>query len=131
RRQIAAGVAGRRGCDIFGSALRDDAAPTPTAVRTQVDHPSRGRGDVQVVLDDDHGSAAVDQFSQDLQQQGDVLEVQAGGGFVKDIQGAACAAFGQFQRQFYALRFAARQGGGALAETQVRQAYVHQGVQLA
>ena len=57
--------------------------------------------------------------------------MQARGGFVQYVKGAARVAFGQFQRQFDALRFTARQGGGALAQADVGQAHVEQRLQFA
>jgi hypothetical protein len=66
-----------------------------------------------------------------LEQQVDVVEVQAGGGLVEDVERAAGVALGQFQRQLDALRLAARQRGGALAQLDVAEAHVEQGLQLA
>jgi hypothetical protein len=48
---------------------------------------------------------------QHREQHFDVLEVQAGGRFVEDVEGAAGVALGQFERQLDALRFAAGQRG--------------------
>src|SRR5690606_23898462 len=55
-----------------------------------------------------------------------VLEMQAGGGLVQNVQRLAGAALGQFERELDPLRLAARQRGGALAQAYVRQAHVHQ-----
>jgi hypothetical protein len=41
------------------------------------------------VLDDDHRVALVDQFVQHFQQLGDVVEVQAGGRLVENVERAA------------------------------------------
>jgi hypothetical protein len=68
------------------------------------------------VLDDDDGVARVAQLVQHLEQQVDVGKVQAGGGLVQDVERAAGVALGQLQRQLDALRLAARQRGGALAQ---------------
>ena len=57
--------------------------------------------------------------------------MQAGGGFVEDIEGAAGVAFGELKREFDALGFAAGEGGGGLAEADIAQAHVHQGLQFA
>ena len=46
----------------------------------------------------------------------DVVEVQAGGGLVEDVEGAAGLAAGQLARELDALRLAAGQRGRALAE---------------
>ncbi len=59
------------------------------------------------------------------------LEVQAGGRFVEDVERAAGVALGQFQRQLDALRLAAGERGGRLAELDVGEADVDQRLQLA
>ena len=45
--------------------------------------------------------------------------MQAGGGFVEDVERSAGVAFGEFQGEFDALGFAAGEGGGGLAEADV------------
>ena len=45
--------------------------------------------------------------------------MQASGGFVEDVERSAGVAFGEFQGEFDALGFAAGEGGGGLAETDV------------
>ena len=83
------------------------------------------------MLDDDHGVAVVAQAVEHAEQHLDVGEVQAGGGFVEDVEGAAGVALGQFEGQFDALGLAAGERGGALAEADVAEADLHQGVELA
>ncbi len=61
----------------------------------------------------------------------DVVEVQAGGRLVQDVQGAAGVAARQLLGQLDALRLAAGQRGRALAQLDVAQAHVHQRFQLA
>jgi hypothetical protein len=58
-------------------------------------------------------------------------EVQAGGRLVQDVERAAGVALGEFERQLDALRLAARQRGGRLAQADVAQAHIQQGLQLA
>ena len=48
--------------------------------------------------------------------------MQAGGRLIEDVQRAAGVAFGQLQREFDALRFAARECGGGLTERDVAEA---------
>src|SRR5690606_22748673 len=108
-----------------------DAATACPAFRAQVDDPVGGLDHVQVVFDHQDGAARVHQPAQHAQQHLDVVEVQAGGGLVQYVQGAFRAAPGQLLRQLDALRLAARQGGGALAQADVGQADVHQCLQLA
>ena len=59
------------------------------------------------------------QTTYDFEQQGNVGEVQAGGGFVEDVERSAGVAFGEFEGEFDALGFAAGEGGGGLAEADV------------
>jgi hypothetical protein len=106
-------------------------AAAGAAFGAQVDQPVGGLDHVQVVLDHDDGVAGVAQLVQHLQQQPDVVEVQAGGGLVQDVQRAPGVALAQLQRQLHALRLAARQRGGALAQADVAQAHVEQRLQLA
>jgi hypothetical protein len=51
-------------------------------------NPVGGFEDVEVVLDDDHAVAAVDEGLEDAEQAFDVVAVQAGGGLVEQEQGA-------------------------------------------
>ena len=51
---------------------------------------------------------------QHVQELLNVLEVQAGGGFVQDVKRLAGVALGEFARELHPLRFAAGQRGGAL-----------------
>ena len=78
-----------------------------------------------------NGVARIAQLVQHFEEQVNVGVVQAGGGFVQYVQGAAGVALAQLQRQLDALRLAPRQGGGRLAQLDVRQAHIQQGLQLA
>ena len=71
-----------------GGPSRDDLAAAVAAFGAKVDHPVGGLDDVQIVLDHDHGVALLDQLVQHLQQLGDVVEVQAGGRLVQDVERA-------------------------------------------
>ena len=62
------------------------------------------------MLDNHNRVAFAFQTTYDFQQQGDVGEVQAGGGFVEDIERSAGVAFGEFGGEFDALGFAAGKG---------------------
>ena len=56
-----AGVARRDLRDLLGRAGRDDLAAGRAALGAEVDDPVGGLDDVEVVLDDEHGVAAVDE----------------------------------------------------------------------
>ena len=121
-------MAVRVGRHVFGRALGHHLPAAVATFGAHVDDPVGGFYHVQVVLDDDDGVARIAQLVQHLEQQGDVGKVQAGGGFIQDVQRAPGIALGQFERQLHPLRFAARQRGGRLAQLQVGQAHVHQGL---
>ena len=80
------------------------------------------------MLDNHYRVAFAFQTTYDFQQQGDVGEVQAGGGFVENVKRSAGVAFGEFQGEFDALGFTAGEGGGGLAEADVAETYIHQGL---
>jgi hypothetical protein len=69
-------------------------AAAVAAFGAHVDEPVGGLDDVEVVLDDDHGVAVVAQAVEHAEQHLDVGEVQAGGGLVEDVEGAAGVALG-------------------------------------
>ena len=71
------------------------------------------------MLDNHNRVAFAFQTTYDFQQQGDVGEVQAGGGFVENVERSASVAFREFQSEFDALGFAAGKGSGGLAEADV------------
>ena len=107
---------------LLGRAGGDDAPAAVTAFGPEVDHPVGGLDDIQVVLDHHHGVARVPQAVQDMQQQADVVEMQAGGRFIQYVERAAGIALGEFQGELDALRLAARERGGGLPELDIAEA---------
>ncbi len=93
--------------DEFGRALGDDAAATFAAFGAEVDDPVGLLDDVEMVLDDEHGVAEIDEALQDVEEFSDIVEVQAGGGLVEDVEGAAGLALGKLAGELDALGFAA------------------------
>ncbi len=87
--ELVAGVGGGVGGDLFGGAGGYDLAAGAAAFGAHVDDPVGGFDDVEVVLDDEEGAAAVDEFAEGGEELGDVVEVEAGGGLVEDVEGAA------------------------------------------
>ena len=112
-------------------ALGDDRATAGAAFGTHVDDPVRGLDDVQVVLDHEHRVALVDKRLQHTEQLRDILEVQAGGRFVEDVDGPAGGALLQLGGQLDPLRLATRQRRGRLPEPDVAEADVDQRVEVA
>src|SRR5690606_26818417 len=80
--------------------------------------------------DDDHRVALLDELVEDLEQLRDVVEVEAGGGLVEDVEGAAGGALGELLGELDALRLAAGEGGGLLADVDVGEADAGEGVEL-
>ena len=68
------------------------------------------------MFDDDDRVALVDQTVQDLEQLADILEVQARGGLVKDVDGLAVGAPLQLGGQLDPLGLPSGQGGRRLAQ---------------
>src|SRR5699024_2374736 len=97
----------------------DDPPAAGAPVGTEVDDVVGRLDDVQVVLDDDHRVPLVDQPVQHLEQLADVLEVQARGRLVQHVDGASVGALVQLGGELDALRLAAGEGGGGLAELHV------------
>src|SRR5213594_3685092 len=108
----------------------DQAAALVAALGAEVDDPVGGLDDVEVVLDDHHGVAVLDQPVQHLEQLLDVREVQPRRRLVEDIEGAAGRPARQLGGELHALRLAARERGGRLAEPDVVQADVVERLQL-
>ncbi|GMA21261.1 hypothetical protein GCM10025862_32820 [Arsenicicoccus piscis] len=89
-----------------------------TAVGSEVDDVVGGCDDVEVVLDDDDGAAAVDEVVEQVNEPAGIDRVQAGGGFVQDDDlGTGRELPGQLE----ALSFPAGQGGEVLAEGHVAE----------
>src|SRR5258708_3243892 len=75
-----------------------------------------------MVLDDEHRVAEINKALQDVEKLSHVVEVQAGGWLVKDVERASGLAFREFAGQLDALRFATGKRGGGLAERDVAEA---------
>src|SRR5581483_10593886 len=131
RRQELAGVTLRRLGHHFRGSL-DDHHPTSIAsLGPEVDDPVGGLDDIEVVLDDEHGVALVDETAQDGQKFADVLEMQACRGLVEDVDRVGRGLLGQLAGQLHTLRLATGQRWSGLAEPDVAEADVDQGLHVA
>ena len=108
--------------DFLGRAGGDDLAARVAPFGPQVDDPVGRLDHVQIVLDHQHRVAQVDQPVEHGQQLLDVVEVQAGGRLVEDVERVAGVDAGQFGGQLDALGLAAGERGRGLAQRQVAQA---------
>src|SRR5688572_13041193 len=120
--QILPGVAALGAGDVLGRAGGYDLAAAVAALGPEVDDPVGGLDDLQVVLDDDHRIAGVRQLVQHLEQLRYIVEVQARGRLVENVERAPCSPARQLLGELDALRLAARQGGGLLADVDVAEA---------
>ena len=101
------------------------------AFGAEVDDPVGRLDHVEIVLDDDHRVAEIDQPAEHVQQLADVVEVQAGGRLVEDVERVAGVDAAQFGGQLDPLGLAAGERGRRLAERQVAQADLLQAAQAA
>src|SRR5260370_3248831 len=74
---------------LLGRALSNDAASGFAAFRTKIDNPIGLLNYVEMVLDDEHGIAKVDEAIEDVKELFYVVKMQASGGLVQDIKSAA------------------------------------------
>ncbi len=89
--QPVACMAGGVGGYFFGGTGGYDLAAAAAALGAHVDDPIGGFDDVEVMLDDKEGAAAVDEFAEGGEELSYVVEVEAGGGLVEDVEGAAAS----------------------------------------
>ena len=108
--------------DLFGRTGGDQLASAIAPFGPHVQNPVRGLNDVQVVFDDHEGTAVFDEAFEGGEELGDVVEVQACGGFVADEERAFIAGLGEMGGEFDALGFATGERGGGLAEAEVAEA---------
>ncbi len=118
--------------DFFWGAFGDDVTAAVAAFGTEVDDPVGGLDDVEIVLDDDEGATAVKELAEGCEELGDVIEVEAGGGLVEDVEdtaglggpggGVGGTYLGEMGGELDALGFSAGQRGGGLAEAEIAEA---------
>lgn len=74
------------------------------------------------MLDNDNRVAFIDQFIQYIHQDADILKVQSGSRFVKDIERLARIPLGEFGGQLHTLALATGERGGRLPQLDIPQA---------
>src|ERR1039458_4954091 len=117
-------------CNLFRCSGGDDEPATVSAFRTKIDDPVSGLDDVEIVLDHQNRSPAVDQFAERGEQLLNIVEVQAGRGFVEDIQDALVCLRGEMRGKLQALRLASGERRRGLSQTQVAEAHFIENAQL-
>ena len=124
-------MAGWQAGDVLGRTFANDEAATAAAFGTKVDDPIGCLDDIEIVLDDQHRVALIDQARQHREQAAHVFEMQTSGGFVEQINGVAGGPLGKLGGEFHALRFATRQRGGRLTQAHVAEPHIDQRLHVA
>ena len=115
--------------DVFRRAGGHDVAALVARLGPHVDDPVGRLDHVQIVLDHHHRVAQVDQPVEHVQQLGQIVEVQAGGRLVEQVERPAGVGPGQLGGQLDALRLAAGERRRRLAERQIVEPHVAQRLQ--
>ena len=97
RLQIPAGIAARVFRDLFRRAFGDHFAAFHAAFGAEVEDPVGGLDHVQIVFDHDHGVALLDERVEDFEEFAHILEMQAGRGFIEDVERLAGRAPAEFK----------------------------------
>jgi len=77
-------VTGRARGNFLGRTVRDNVTSFVPGFRAEVNDPISTLDDLEVVLDDQHRMTGIDETLKSLQQNADVVKVQAGGRFVEE-----------------------------------------------
>jgi hypothetical protein len=72
--------------ELFGRAHKEHFAAFVAAFGADVEQPVGALNHVEVVLNDEHGIAQLNQLVEGAEQLSDVLEMEARGGFVEDVE---------------------------------------------
>src|SRR5258708_739479 len=128
--QVSPSVGIGRSRNLLGSSLGYNLAAAIAALGSHVDHPICAPYDIEVVLDDQDTAAVLDQPLERGQQFGDVVEVQAGGRLVENVERATASCLRKMRRQLHSLGFTAAQRCGRLSKAQITEADVRQNLQL-
>ena len=111
--QGASGMRPRACPDCFLGTCTDQLTAALTPFRAEVDDPVCCAHDIEIVFDDHQTVPGSQQLVEGAEQSGYVIEMQAGGGFVKQEElalgtAAACPQIGQVSGELQALCFTAR-----------------------
>src|SRR6516162_11083138 len=101
--------------DVLWGAGGDDMAAGVAAFGAEIDDPIGGLDDLEIVLDDQHRVAGLDQRVQYLEKLPYIVEMQPRRRLVENIEGAAGSPPRQFLGELNALSLAARQSRRRLA----------------
>src|SRR5205807_1294178 len=122
--QISTGNAPLVRGDLLRRSDREQFTAAVAAFGAEVDDVVGGFDQLDVVLDDQDGVAAVDEVAEGLDELGDVGVMEAGGRLVEEEEAAGVVPgrLGEERCELEALRFAAGERGGRLPEAEVAEA---------
>ena len=111
---------------ILGRTGGHHKSPFIPTLRAQINDPVGGLDHIHVVLDYQDGVALGYQALEGLQKSLNIIEVETGGGFIKDEE--LCSLLVQFQMpgKLEALGLASGEGVDGLAQPHIPQTYLHQ-----
>src|SRR3974390_363585 len=116
--------------NLFGSARGDDVPALLTAFGTQVDDPVRGFDHIEIVFDDEERCAGFEELAERRQQFGNIVEMQAGGWLVQNVEDALVLRAREMRGQFQALGFASGERRGRLTKAKIAEANFIEHAQL-
>src|SRR5258708_38078886 len=135
----------------FRRASHNYLSATAAAFRAEIDDPVCNLDDIHIMFNAENGAAGVNELAEGREQLTDVVKVEAGSGFVENIECALARASAlalllffrrsgvkalrasggnKMCRQLHALRFATAQRCGRLPETQVAETNFFQDAHL-
>ena len=91
---------------VFGRPHSNDLPSPHAAVRPQIQNPIRRLDDVEIMLDYHHGVALVDEAVENFEELAHILEMEAGGRLVEDVERLSGGAAREFLGELDALRLA-------------------------
>ena len=115
---------------LLGCAIGHDAPAALPALGTEVNNAVSHLYDIEVVLDHEYGIARIHELLEHLDEHAHVLEVQTRRGLVQDVEGLARLLAVKLLGELHALGLAARERRGTLAQVDVAQPHVKEGLQL-
>ena len=110
--------------DVLGSSGDDYSSAAVASLRSEVDDIVRNLYHVEVMLNENHGVAAVHELLKHLYELMDVGGVEPCGGLVKNIDGFPGGALRKLGGELNTLGFAAGKGCRRLSEGDVDEAHV-------
>ena len=118
-------------CHRFRSPAADDFPTVITTFRTQIDKMIRPFDHIEIVLNDQDGTAPLHKPLQHFQKTANIIEVETGCRLIQYIERFSGIPLGKIGGQFDPLRLPTGKGCCRLSQTDISQPHVKKGLQLA